>query len=217
MVVKPPLISNIIIVHYSFLLALFALGLALYGWAGMKLTWAAVVYLVFMIPLPIFLYQGLSAVLQLISTNLGVAVIRLFDIGVFVEGNVIDLGVYQLQVVEACSGLRYMFPLISLAFIAAVLYQGRLWQKTLVVLSAVPITILMNGGRIGVIGVLVEYFGIKAAEGFLHYFEGWIIFMVCAGVLIIEMLLLNLVFETQRSWRDMFTSPPEPNRQEPTE
>lgn len=184
--------SLFIIVHYSFILALIALAVAVYGWAGFKLTWAAFAYLVFMIPLPVFLYQGLSAQLQLISTILGVAVIRLFDISVHVAGNVIDLGNYQLQVVEACSGLRYLFPLMSFGFLIAYLYRGPLWHRWLIFLSTVPITILMNSFRIGVIGITVEYWGIEMAEGFLHDFEGWFVFMACLGVLLFEIWLLNL-------------------------
>ena len=108
--------SLYIIVHYGIITALVALVLGIVGWSGLKATWAALAYLVFMIPLPVFIYQGLSAKLQLLSTELGVWFIRLFDISVFVAGNVIDLGVYQLQVVEACSGLTYLFPLMSFGF-----------------------------------------------------------------------------------------------------
>ncbi len=184
--------SLFIIVHYSFILALIGLALAVYGWPGFKLTWAAFAYLIFMIPLPVFLYQGLSAQLQLVSTVLGVAVIRLFDISVHVSGNVIDLGVYQLQVVEACSGLRYLFPLMSFGFLIGYLYKGPQWHRWLIFLSTVPITILMNSFRIGVIGVTVEYWGIEMADGFLHDFEGWFVFMACLGVLLFEIWLLNL-------------------------
>ena len=101
-------------------------------------------FLVFMIPLPNFLLNNLSTKLQLISSELGVAVIRLFDISVYLEGNVIDLGVYKLQVVEACSGLNYLFPLMSLSFIMADLYKAPFWKRAIVFLSSIPITIIMN-------------------------------------------------------------------------
>lgn len=121
------------------------------------------------------------------------AVIRLFDISVFLEGNVIDLGTFKLQVVEACSGLRYLFPLMSLAFLAAYLFQAALWKRAIIFLSSIPVTILMNSFRIGVIGVLVEYGGKEQAEGFLHDFEGWIIFMACTAILVAEMWLLSRI------------------------
>lgn len=181
-----------IIVQYSMVLALVALVLSVVGWQGLGLVWTSLLYLVFMIPFPVFIYRGLSAQLQLISTELGVLVMRLFDISVFVEGNVIDLGVYQLQVAEACSGLSYLFPLASFGFLIAVLYRGPHWHRWLIFLATVPITVFMNSLRIGIIGITVERWGIEAAEGFLHFFEGWLVFMACLVLLVLLLWLLNL-------------------------
>jgi len=100
------LASLFVVTQYAFLMILYGLCLAILGWKGVRLMWFPLAYLFFMIPLPNFLYNNLSSQLQLISSQLGVAVIRLMDISVFLQGNVIDLGVYKLQVVEACSGLR---------------------------------------------------------------------------------------------------------------
>ncbi|MAF83644.1 MAG: VPLPA-CTERM-specific exosortase XrtD [Chromatiales bacterium] len=175
------------IIEYGFLLALFGLILSAIGWKGFRIIWVPFIYLMFMVPLPNFVYQGLSSELQLISSQIGVAVIRLFGISVFLEGNVIDLGVFQLQVAEACNGLRYLFPLMSFGFLCSAIYMGAWWQKIIIFFSTIPVTILMNSFRIGVIGVLVENFGIEQAEGFLHYFEGWIVFMACVGILFLEM------------------------------
>jgi len=196
--------SLYIIVQYSFLVSLFGLLLAWLGWPGVKVIWVPFLFLLFMIPLPNFLYQGLSAQLQLISSEIGVWVIRLFGISVYLEGNVIDLGTYKLQVVEACSGLRYLFPLMTLGFLMAYIYQVAFWKKAVLFLSTIPITVLMNSFRIGVIGVMVEYWGQSMAEGFLHDFEGWIVFMACLGVLLIEMLLLSRIGSDRRPLREAF-------------
>jgi exosortase D (VPLPA-CTERM-specific) len=193
-----------IIVQYAFLIVIAGTALSFLGWQGFRIVAMPILLLVFMIPLPGFLYSGLSSELQLISSKLGVAVIRLFDISVYLEGNVIDLGSYRLQVVEACSGLRYLFPLASLAFIAAYMFRGALWKKAIIFLSSAPITVVMNSIRIGIIGVLVEYQGPSAAEGFLHYFEGWVIFMACMGILIGEMWLLSRVGSDRRPFADAF-------------
>ncbi|ARN76338.1 hypothetical protein BST96_08185 [Oceanicoccus sagamiensis] len=174
------------IIQYAFLVCFFAIILAFIGLKSFKILLPAITYLVFMIPLPVFLYNSLSAELQLISSAIGVAVVRAFDISVYLEGNVIDLGVYQLQVVEACSGLRYLFPLMSFGYLIAFLYKGPMWIRAILFLSTIPITVLMNSFRIGVIGVTVEYWGIEMAEGFLHDFEGWVIFVGCLGVLVLE-------------------------------
>ena len=89
-----------------------------------------------MIPLPQFVLANLSTKLQLLSSQLGVWFMRLFDISVFLEGNVIDLGGYKLQVAEACSGLRYLFPLMTLGFLMAYFYKGALWKRIVLFLPA---------------------------------------------------------------------------------
>jgi len=178
-----------LIIQYGFLVVIYGLALVLVGWRGIRLIWAPLLYLVFMVPLPSFLYANLSSELQLISSQLGVAVIRFFDIAVFLEGNVIDLGIYKLQVVEACSGLRYLFPLMSFGYLCAYLYRGPLWHRAVLFLSTIPITIFMNSLRIGVIGIMVDRWGIEQAEGVLHLFEGWVVFMACVVILFGEILL----------------------------
>lgn len=193
-----------IIVQYAFLTVVAGLVLAYVGWRGFRLVWVPLLLLVFMVPLPNFLYQGLSSHLQLLSSEIGVAVIRLFGISVFLEGNVIDLGTYKLQVVEACNGLRYLFPLMTLGFIAAYFFKAPLWKRAVVFLSTIPITVLMNSFRIGVIGVMVEYWGEGMAEGFLHDFEGWVVFMACTALLVLEIWLLAKIGKDPRPMREVF-------------
>ena len=193
-----------VVTQYAFIVAIYGLILSLIGWQAMKVIIAPLLLLFFMVPLPNFLYQGLSSELQLISSSLGVWVIRLFGISVFLEGNVIDLGIYKLQVVEACSGLRYLFPLTCLAYMSAYIFKGAWWKKAILFISSVPITVLMNSFRIGVIGVMVEYWGIGAAEGFLHDFEGWIVFMACMLVLVAEMWLLARIGKDALPFADAF-------------
>ncbi len=193
-----------IIQQYSLALVLIGLFVSIFGLEIAKKVTIPLALLFFMIPLPGFLYNSLSGELQLISSQIGVFIIRLFDISVYLEGNVIDLGVYKLQVVEACSGLRYLFPLMTLGLIASYIYNASVLNKSIVFLSTIPITVFMNSFRIGMIGVLVEYYGIAMAEGFLHDFEGWIIFMACMVVLIFEMWLLNKVSKHKRPFSEMF-------------
>jgi exosortase D (VPLPA-CTERM-specific) len=190
--------------QYGFLFAVLGLGLSFAGWSGLRTILVPLLFLAFMIPFPGFFLNNLSSKLQLISSEIGVAVIRAFDISVYLEGNVIDLGNYKLQVVEACSGLNYLFPLMSLAFIAAYFFQAAFWKRAVIFLSSIPITVLMNSFRIGMIGVLVEHFGIEQAEGFLHDFEGWVIFMACTAILIFEMWLFSRFSRDRRPLREVF-------------
>src|SRR5665213_1790112 len=190
----------------GFIVAVIGVILGFGGYSLLKVTFVPIIFLIFAIPLPYFIDAMLSFRLQLISSELGVFFIRLFQIPVYLEGNVIDLGVYKLQVVEACSGLRYLYPLMSLGFLAAYLFQAPLWQRAVVFLSTIPITILMNSLRIGIVGILVNSFGPQDADGFLHMFEGWIIFIACAGVLVAEMSLLAWS-GTGNSFFDVFHAP----------
>ena len=141
-------------------------------------------------PLPYTLQAILTVKLQILSTNLGVALIRLIGLPVYVEGNIVDLGTYKIQVAEACSGLRYLLPLTCISFIVAYVYKAPFWKKAVVVVSAVPITILINSFKIAVTAVLVGYVGTQIAEGFLHQFEGWIVFLI--GVLLLGFEIVAL-------------------------
>lgn len=190
--------------QYGFIVALFGLSVAFVGWRGTRLVAVPLAILFFMIPLPQFLLRELSQQLQLVSSQIGVGLIRLFDISVFLEGNVIDLGSYKLQVVEACSGLRYLFPLMVLGFLAAYFFQGSWWKRAVIMLSTIPLTIVINSLRIGLIGITVEYWGPAMAEGLLHDFEGWFMFMLCIALLIAEMALLARIGGTPASLRSVF-------------
>jgi exosortase D (VPLPA-CTERM-specific) len=160
--------------------------------------------LLFMIPLPQFVLANLSTKLQLLSSQIGVSVMRLFDISVYLEGNVIDLGGYKLQVAEACSGLRYLFPLMTLGFLMAYFYKGALWKRIVLFMSSIPITVLMNSLRVGTIGFMVEHWGIGMAEGFLHEFQGWMVFMVSVALMLGEIAALNLIGREPGTLRQLF-------------
>ena len=170
--------------QYAFLVVVYGLVLTLVGPEVFRRIWMAMLILLFAIPLPIFFSNSLSLHLELLSSALGVDVIRLFDIPVYLDGNVIDLGVYQLQVAEACSGLRYLFPLMTIAFIVAYFYRAPIWKRAVLFLASAPIAVFMNSLRIGLIGVSVAHWGQKMAEGVLHYFEGWVVFMISTGLLL---------------------------------
>jgi exosortase D (VPLPA-CTERM-specific) len=177
--------------QYAFIITLTGTFAIAFGLKGLRIAAMPLLFLIFMVPFPSFILNNLSSKLQLISSWLGVEFIRSCDIMVYLEGNVIDLGGYKLQVVDACSGLRYLFPLASLSFLCAYLFKGPFWQKTLIFLSSAPLTIFMNSFRIGVIGILVDRWGKEMAEGFLHDFEGWIVFLLCMALLFMEMWLFS--------------------------
>lgn len=178
---------------YAIIIWVAGILLISFGWQTGKNFWPPVLHLVFMLPLPGLLYYQVSTVLQLISSELGVWFLRMASIPVRLDGNIIDLGVLKLLVAEACSGLRYLFPILSFSYIFAVLYQGPKWHKIVLLLSAAPIAVIMNSVRIALAGILLQYFGPEWLEGFTHFFEGWVIFMVSVLILFaIAWILLKL-------------------------
>jgi exosortase D (VPLPA-CTERM-specific) len=179
--------------HLALLTAISALVLLFGGRSLLKAAAFPVAYLLFMIPPPYWIITVTSWQFQLWSSELGVWVIRLFDIPVLLEGNIIDLGVVKLQVVEACSGLRYLFPFLSLAAIAAYVYRGRWWQQLIIFMSAIPITVAMNSVRIALTGALASGGDISHTEGLVHFFEGWMVFILCIALLLLLMFVMSRI------------------------
>lgn len=180
------------IVAYALILWVGAMLLISFGWAQGRAFWPPVLHLVYMLPLPGALYYGVSTWLQGISSELGVWFLQLLSVPVYLEGNIIDLGVYKLHVAEACSGLRYLFPILSFSYIFAVIYRGPMWHKAVLLISAAPITVLMNSVRIAIAGVIVDRWGLEHVEGFSHFFEGWVIFLSC--IVLLFLLARALLF-----------------------
>lgn len=190
----------------AMILALFGASLCIGGTALLRVTFVPLAFLAFAIPLPYFLDSTLSWRLQLLSSQLGVTLIRLVDVPVHLEGNVIDLGNYKLQVVEACSGLRYLYPLMSLGFIVAWLFQGSMWQRAVLLLSPIPIAIVMNSVRLLVVALLVNQWGPDHAKGPMHFFEGWVVFLACAGLLLAQAYAMAR-YGQRKSFSEVFRPP----------
>src|SRR5262245_24962090 len=186
---------------FSLLAMVYGLFTILAGWEAVKRNRAALALLLFMVPMPTQLFNGMYGSLQLVSSSLGAWIIELFGITAHLQGNVIDIGRLQLQVVEACSGLRYLLPLTALGYIVAVFSGARVIRGVVLLLAAVPITILLNSLRIALTAVFAEYLGINMAKGFLHDFEGWVIFFPALGLLLLCNIALSKLAgrETSRS------------------
>jgi len=182
-----------VLVHLSLLIVVIGLVLSEFGGKVLREIAVPLSLLLTVIPLPDFLYQGLSHRLQLLSSQLGVGCLQVMGVTAYREGNVIDLGPIQLQVVEACSGLRYLFPLVTLALITTYLWRGPIWKRGVLFLSSFPIAIFLNGFRIGMTGLLVDFYGERAAEGFFHSFSGWFLFVISLLLFLGEMWLLSRV------------------------
>lgn len=181
------------LVFVSMWLCVVALVLFVYGWRSMKAFLFPLLVLAFAVPPPPFINRTLTFNLRLVSSDLSVRIMQLFDIPVFREGNVIDLGVIQLHVVDACSGLRYVFPTILLGIVMGYWFNSRTSQRVLVILSTVPTAIFTNAVRIAIVGYLARNVSVETAENFFHDASGIVIYLLSIVVLAAWSLLLNLL------------------------
>lgn len=177
--------------YFSSWIVLIGLCWSHFGWRKLKALRFVFIFMLAMFPLPNFIYYNLSLRLQLISSQLGAAIIHLFGIPALREGNVINLGVISLQVVDACGGLRYIMPLVVLGIILAYFFRAPFWKRAVLVISTIPLAIVVNGARIGLTGIISANWGLYFAEGFYHDFTGWLVFMASLAILLGEMWLLG--------------------------
>jgi exosortase D (VPLPA-CTERM-specific) len=182
------LVAIYYIAPVSFVIVLAGFAVVLGGWRLLRLLIFPLFLLFLMIPLPSLLTKQMTLPLQLLSSWLAAHFLQFAGFPLVRQGNVIDLGVRQLQVVDACSGLRYILSLSALGLIFCYFYQRRLWKAMLLIISLVPLAILANALRVAAMGVLPAL-----QEGFLHSFSGWLIFVFCFGFLGLLNWLLNYV------------------------
>ncbi len=160
------------------LLALLA-GMILFlaGWKVLRAVSFPLAFLLLMIPIPVIIYNQITFPLQLLASRFATFWLEVVQVPVLREGNVLILPNYSLEVVEACSGIRSLMTLITLAIAYGYLVEPQRWLRYLLVILMIPIAIVSNAIRIMGTGVLTYRFGPKAAEGFFHEFSGWVIFL----------------------------------------
>jgi exosortase len=187
-------------------LALMLVGIIIYFWGGrlLRLLLVPLFLLLLAIPIPQIIFNKIAFPLQLFASRCAVWTMRLFDIPVLRQGNVIELmprgarTTKKLEVVEACSGIRSLMTLVTLAVVFAYFTRPRgqdgddasgggflqrikgygFWRAIILVASAVPIAIFTNALRVSGTGVLAHYYGTEIADGFFHSFSGWVVYIV---------------------------------------
>ena len=180
------LAADLYIPRLSFVMTLSGLLVLIGGWQLLKLLIFPVLLLILMVPLPELVTNKLTMPLQLISSQLATGLLQLAGIPVFRQGNIIDMGVRQMQIVNACSGLRYILSLLALGIIFCYFYQRKPWKILILLLILIPATILANGFRVAAMGVYPVLL-----VGFWHAFTGWLIFIFCFVILAVVNFILN--------------------------
>jgi EpsI family protein len=152
-----------------------------------------IIILGFIVPLPPFINRVLTFQLKLVASTLATYMLRLSGITVFQDGNIIDIGVTQLQVVDACSGLRYLIPLLLLALLVGYYFSQSWWRKGLLIFLVLPLSVLLNSLRIWLSGLLTVMGHPELVESFFHDFSGWVIFMIAGAILFGVKLILERI------------------------
>jgi exosortase len=188
--------------RFSLLLLLAGMILFLSGWDLLRTVSFPLCFLILMIPFPAIIYNKITFPLQLLASRLASSFLELVGVPVLRDGNVLILSNYSLEVVEACSGIRSLMSLIALSLAYGYLVEPRQWARYVLVILMVPIAIVTNAIRIAGAGVLARRFGPAAAEGFLHEFSGWIIFLAALFLMFVSHRFLGLVWKVRKEERD---------------
>jgi exosortase len=171
------------------------------GWEFLRALSFPLAFLLLMIPIPTIVFNQITFPLQLLASRVAAAMLPIFSVPILREGNVIILPSMALEVAEACSGIRSLMSLITLAVIYGYLAEKRLAVRWFLALASIPISVAANSARIIGTGLLVQYWDPDKAQGFFHTFSGWLIFVVSLCMLYVLHGLTNIL------WRDKGAKP----------
>ena len=181
-------VSRAMIVSSLIGLVIFALGKEFFSLLAFPLL-----YLFFMVPVPDSILGLVAFPLQLFATKVSTFVIHLFSIPAYREGNMLYFAQTQLEVAEACSGIRSIMSFGMLSLIFAYMMDKIWWKRIVLVLSTIPLALFANIIRVTGTGILAHFYGSRVALGFLHEFSGFAVFAFGFVLLLGEFVLLNKV------------------------
>jgi len=187
--------AELFLARVSLLFLLAGLIILFHGWPLFRAVLFPWAFLILMIPIPVIVLQKVTFPLQLVASKLASTVLPWLGVVVHREGNVIELATMKLEVVAACSGIRSLLSLLTLAIIYGYLLEDRKWVRVVLAIAAIPIAVVANSFRIVGTGLLIQYWDPDKAEGFFHLFEGWLIFVVSLIMLFAVHGLINRIWK----------------------
>lgn len=170
--------AELFLSRVSIVLTLTGAILFLFGWPMLRVLAFPLAFMLLMIPLPALIFNKIAFPLQLLASHVGEYSVRSLDIPILREGNVLILANAKLEVAEACSGIRSLVSLFTLGIVFGYFVDHRVWVRTFIALSAIPVAILANGLRVASAGVAAHNYGTAGVEGLFHEFSGWVVFVV---------------------------------------
>jgi exosortase len=191
--------AEIFLSRFSLLIVSTGLILFFLGWNFFRAVLFPWAFLLLMIPIPAIIFSQITLPLQILASKLAAVALPFLGVPVLREGNVIVLPAMALEVADACSGIRSLMSLVTLAIIYGYLAERSNRIRVLLALAAVPIAIAANSLRILGSGLLVQYWGPDKAEGFFHAFQGWIMFVASLVMLYLLHGLIRLLWQRRES------------------
>ncbi len=174
--------------------------LFLLGPQHLRLLAFPIALLILMVPLPAIVFNQIAFPLQLFASQVGEVVLTTAGIPVLREGNILELSTMKLEVAQACSGIRSLVSLVTLGVILGKLSEPRRWARVVLALAAVPIAIIENAARVAGTGLAAHWIGPRAAEGFIHTFSGWLMFVLAFALLLAtQRALAHVPFSSRRA------------------
>lgn len=177
----------------SMIVILFGIALFLAGSKFTRKLSFPLLYLIFMVPIPAIIWNKFAFPMKLFASYIAAHVIKTIGISILREGNILYLATTALEVADACSGLRSLTSLLALSAVFVFMVNLTKWKKRILFLSAVPIAIFTNIFRLTITAALASRYGEKVAQGFLHDFSGWLMFMLGLVMLIGVNLCLSKI------------------------
>lgn len=187
--------AELFLARVSFVILLGGLVVQFAGWKMLRGVAAPWGVLFLMIPLPVIVFNEIALPLQFLASRLAGDTLDLLGVPALREGNVIMLPSISLNVVEACSGIRSLMALITLAIFYGLLMEKKVWIRWVLVVLAVPLAVGINALRIVGSGLLGQNFGKEYAEGFFHEFSGLVVFVATLATLFLLHGLTNLILK----------------------
>jgi exosortase len=184
--------AEIFLARFSLLFLLAGLAVLFRGWIFFRALLFPVAFLVMMIPIPAIVFNQITFPLQLLASQIASAILPLLGVPILREGNILALPAMALEVADACSGIRSLMSLATLAIIYGYLMEPRVSIRVALTAAALPIAIIANSLRVVVTGLLVQYWDPDKAEGFFHEFQGWLMFVASLAML----YLLHKIIQT---------------------
>src|SRR5260370_20867696 len=154
-----------------------------FGWTMVRELRFPLLVLILAIPIPAILFNRITFPLQLLASRIASDILPLFRVPTLHEGNVIELPAMKLEVAQACSGIRSLMSLFTLAVFYGYFLERTTQRRVSLALASIPIAVTANVARIVGTGLCVQYWDPDKALRFFHAFSGWVMFVVSLACL----------------------------------